>query len=214
MKSKLVRESLIESSTSYDKKDYERMEKIYNMNDYNEQLSAVEKQSKLIKDPAKAYKRYLAAKDVGLQDRLARIFLDRAEDLGYDEAKKQKKQEFEEHMERTKAKARENKEKLMPIVNKITKSLDKMGVDYHVSLSSTYPMWNYDGVFISIDSYFEDAPYQGHTMGGPEYIGNYRPKVLGRELSKVRTIANRHNAGIFKYFNKYFIFLPFKRFIK
>jgi len=98
---KLVKESLYEKFTEGgdpirdlgigqkpEEKDIMRIEKIGNMRHSWKQRVAAEKMSKLITNKEKAFRRYLAAKQIGGEDwEITRIFLRRAVDLGHEIAK-------------------------------------------------------------------------------------------------------------------------------
>ena len=74
--------------------DITKIQNIYNIKDIWRQHSAARKMAKLIKDPSKAYRRYLAAQELGNDWAIQVIFLRRACELGSIWAKKAYRRTF------------------------------------------------------------------------------------------------------------------------
>lgn len=199
MKAKLVRESLNESE-NFDEKDLQRIQDIESK-PYNAQDSAAEKMAKLIKDPQKALRRYYAAKELNLENkRIADIFLAKAVDLGNEEAKQIKKDEWDNYLKKVKERVITKQDAKMPLAEKIAAAINKAVPIAKASVSRTchHPYWNNEGLFVDINGFLgDDAPYSGYNVGGPDYITNYRKQVLGKNLYKIASVVRRfHDQGV------------------
>lgn len=212
MKAKFINEVLNEKP-KFDKKDLERIQDIA-AKPYNDQSHAAGKMIKLIKDPEKALRRYFAAKELNLENtRIADAFLDRAAELGSEEAKQLKKEAWEKYLADVHEKVRIKQDAKMPIAEKIANAINKAvpQADATVSRSCQYPQWNYAGLFINIRGFLgDDTPYAGYTPGGPAYITNYRKQILGKNLFKIATIVKRFEnqsqaQGLYKDSSNFFI---------
>lgn len=210
MKAKFVKESLNESE-NFDQKDIQRIQDIANK-PYNDQVRATEKMAKLIKDPEKAFRRYKAAKELNLENtRIAEIFLDRAADLGHEEAKIVKKNAWDHYLAKVKEKVKVKQDQKMPIAEKIANAINKAVPEAKAAVSRMchYPYWNNEGLFIDIDGFLgDDAPYSGYNQGGPNYITNYKKQYLGKNLFKIASVIRRfHDQGIdlLKHHSNFFI---------
>ena len=199
-----------QGSVDLDPKDVQRIEDIATQS-WNRQEGSASKQAKLIKDADKAYRRYEAAKAYmrdnpkKLSSGVADAFMQRALELGHTGAKDTKKKEDEDWSERRKAYTKAQQDQIRPFAEKIAKLIQNAGINAHISDMHS------DGLRISIgnNQYLKDAPYQGYTQGGPEYINNYRKQYLGSDLRKVASIANRFDLGLYKDYNNFFIKIPF-----
>jgi hypothetical protein len=169
---------------------------------------------KLIKDKEKAYRRYLAAKEIGGKKwRVAQIFLERAVELGQDKAIGVKTQDDADEKKRYEEELERKREIVRPFAEKFVKHMKRVfGMDLKISTMSHYPYESNSGLFVSIP-YVEGASYSGYSSGGPENVTNYRKSYLGSTMSRIATTARNHNVGLYKYYDRYYVKFPFSQFV-
>jgi hypothetical protein len=228
---KLVRESLnekfVEDSDPIhdlgigqkpDAKDIKRVQDIFTKAQQKRHVSATDlahTMCKLITTPEKAYRRYLAAAQIdGKNNRVAQIFLERAVELGHEEAGSVKKEKVADDKAKYEAELERKRAIVMPFAEKFVKHMKRVfGMDVKISTMCAYPYWNNEGLFVTIP-YVEGASYSGYSSGGPDNVTNYNKKYLGSTMSRIATTARNHHVSLYKESNSYFVKFPFSQFAK
>jgi hypothetical protein len=200
-----------------DSKDLKRLQDIADKK-WNDAMTAASKQCKLIKNPDKAWSRFLAAVEVGRgcegnkMKYVAKDFLDRACELGHPRAIRFKEISRKRDEHRRKLIRAEWAKVIRPNIDKFIKAVEKrVNIKCRVSTMCGYPYWNHNGLFVSFDFLGDDAPYSGYDSSGPSYITNYRRSYLGKNLSKIATITKRFNCGLYKSSNSIFVLFPWEK---
>ena len=200
-----------------DAKDIQRVQDIQRKakgKSYKE-AELAETMCKLIKDKEKAYRRYLAAKQVGGEKwRVAQIFLEKAAELGQGEAVSVKTQNVADEKKRYEAELERKRAIVRPFAEKYVKHLNKVfGIDARISTMSPYPYESNSGLFVDLP-YIEGASYSGYSSGGPENVTNYNKRTLGPKMSRIATLTRGHHVGLYKNGGTYYAKFPFSQFVK
>jgi len=200
-----------------DAKDLKRVEDIFAKSKGKSYKAAelAETMCKLIKDKEKAYRRYLAAAQIaGKDSRVAQIFLERAVELGHEEAGSVKQVKVADDKAKYEAELNRKRDIVRPFAEKFVKHMKRVfGMDLSISTSSPYPYESNEGLFVSIP-YVSGAAYSGYSSGGPENVTGYRKSYLGAKMSKIATTARNHNVGLYKNYGTYYVKFLFRQFIK
>jgi hypothetical protein len=181
---------------------------------WSDAITATEKMCKLITNGEKAWARYVYSirMRTSQMDRVASIFLETAVELKHPKAVRLNDIQNKRREIRRAIKLDKDRAVIRPEVEKFVKEVEKrIGIKCRTSTMCGYPYWNNDGLFVSFEFLGNDAPYSGYVNGGPEYIQNFRSKYLGKNLSKIATIAKRHNCGLYKHYNDIFVIFKFKK---
>jgi len=170
---------------------------------------------KLIKDKEKAYRRYLAAAQIdGKDGQVAQTFLEKAVQLGHEEAGSVKQTKVADDKAKREAELERRRAITMPFAEKFVKHLKRVfGLDAHISTMSPYPYESNEGLFISIP-YVEGVSYSGYSPGGPEDVTNYSKKYLGSIMSRIGTTARNYHVSLYKNSGTYYVKFPFSQFVK
>jgi hypothetical protein len=170
---------------------------------------------KLIKDKEKAYRRYLAAAQIdGAKGSVAQAFLEKAVQLGHEEAGSVKQVQVADDKARREAALQAKRDIVRPFAEKFVKHIKRVfGLDARISTMSPYPYESNEGLFVDIP-YVEGASYSGYTSGGPENVTGYRRSYLGPTMSRIATTARNHHVSLYKNYNNYYVKFPFSQFAK
>jgi hypothetical protein len=170
---------------------------------------------KLIKDKEKAYRRYLAAAQIDEKNgQVAQTFLEKAVQLGHEEAGSVKKEKIADDKAKQEAELERRRAITRPFAEKFVKHMKRVfGMDVKISTMSPYPYESNSGLFVDIP-YVEGASYSGYSSGGPEDVTNYNKKYLGSTMARIATTARNHHVRLYKNYGTYYVKFPFSQYIK
>jgi hypothetical protein len=185
--------------------DLERLQKIVSAPGFK-QSSMAHNMSDKIKDPEKAWGRYLAAKQLDARDYVSNAFLARAAELGHDEAIKELYSVKGDIADDARREEAAKKRMIQPTVNSIMKEIKskfpQLEPTEGFKVGSMYP-----GVKIGLK-----VPNRIYTSNaGETNITSYKKEIIGDTLTKVATIVNRLGGSLYYKNGSVYINVPFLR---